>query len=462
MSRTCVSFLVTLTALLSFGCAGEMIVADRPYMGPPFEGGEVTNVRVNAAYLWRYDKTIRVDVGDELFIEADGTWNGGADSTWRCTAEGQRNAVTAPVIAPEFPPGALVARIGPSGVFLVGAQEYVKSTHAGDLAFSVNGCPGWEGAFSKGTWLDVKVRHKKATGDPSMGSSMPESLSAATDVSGAHLATKDIANKSAVVIGLSDYKYRGKWNLTDLRYASRDAEALATYLKSPEGGRFDQVMILTDDQATTLNVRRAMKEQLRGVQEDDMVVVFWSGHGSPDPHDLKSLYLITHDTDPAHMASTAYPMAEFQRDLNRLEARNVIVMADTCHSGGISDPAIGLRGPGDNLIVDVLRGIGVVPAPERNASAPPMRLMFTSCEQGELARESSELGGGHGVFTWFLLQGLGGDADNARHGGNSDGRVNLGELIEYTRDQVKRHTGNQQHPDTAGSFDRELVIGHGG
>ncbi|HUT61372.1 MAG TPA: hypothetical protein VNA25_26285 [Phycisphaerae bacterium] len=40
-----------------------------------------------------------------------------------------------------------------------------------------------------------------------------------------------------------------------------------------------------------------------------------------------------------------------------------------------------------------------------------------------------------------------------------DGKVTLGEVIEYTRDQVKRFTCNQQHPDTAGLFNRNLPMG---
>ena len=88
-----------------------------------------------------------------------------------------------------------------------------------------------------------------------------------------------------------------------------------------------------------------------------------------------------------------------------------------------------------------------------------MRMIFTSCETGEKSRESAKLGGGHGVFTWFLLQSLRGEADKPTSGGDGNGTVTLGELIEYTRDQVKRFTGNQQHPDTAGRFDRNLTMG---
>ena len=266
-----------------------------------------------------------------------------------------------------------------------------------------------------------------------------------------------VRNRFAVVIGVSEYKFRGKWGLGNLRYAARDADALANYLQTPVGGRFDHVSLLTDEQATTRNIKIALREKLRGVQADDLVLVYWSGHGGPDPHETDKLYLITHDTDPEHMPSTAYSMDEFKADLASLSAKRVLILADTCHSAGISDPKIGLRGPKDNKIVEGIKGVYV--APEAASEAGPLKMIFTSCEAGEFSIESSELGGGHGAFTWFLLQGLQGSADQTKFGGDADGNVTLGEVIEYTRDQVKRFTGNQQHPDTAGRFDRNLLMG---
>ncbi len=266
-----------------------------------------------------------------------------------------------------------------------------------------------------------------------------------------------VRNRFAVLIGLSRYKFRGKWGLGNLRYASSDAEALAAYFRSEDGGRFDHVILLTDEEATTLNIKIALREKLRGAQKDDLVVISWSGHGGPDPQELNKLYLITHDTDPEHMASTGYGMDEFKRDISRVEARRVLILADTCHSAGISDPKVALRGPKDNKIVEGIKGVYV--APQNSNVAPPMWMIFTSCETGEYSRETEKLGGGHGVFTWYLLEGLKGRADDPKYGGDDDGKITLGELIEYTRDQVKRYTGNQQHPDTAGRFDRSIHMG---
>ncbi len=265
-----------------------------------------------------------------------------------------------------------------------------------------------------------------------------------------------IAEKIAVVIGVSEYAEQGRWRLKNLRYAAKDAKAIAAFLEDEQGGGFDRVMVLTDKAATTKNVKIALREKLRGIQENDFVLVFWAGHGTPDPAEPKKLYLVTHDTDPAHLASSGYAMEEFRRDVGKIRARRVLVIADTCHSGGISNPKVGIRGARDNKIVDGIRGIAVVP--DTDESTEIVRMIFTSSEAGEISRESEELGGGHGVFSWFLIQALKGAADRDRLAGNRDGIVTLGEVIEYTRDKVKRFTGNQQHPDTAGTFNRNLPL----
>jgi len=81
-----------------------------------------------------------------------------------------------------------------------------------------------------------------------------------------------------------------------------------------------------------------------------------------------------------------------------------------------------------------------------------MRLVFTACEADEVSRESSEYG--HGVFTYFLLKGLQGEADIDR-----DGKVTLDEAIEYTRTKVREFSDTHQNPSAAGRFDRSIPLG---
>jgi len=264
----------------------------------------------------------------------------------------------------------------------------------------------------------------------------------------------EIKQRYAVLIGISKYYYRGKWGLLNLRYADHDARALAEWLGSHQGGRFDHVKLLTNENATTKKIRIELMEELRAAQGDDMVFIFWGGHGSPDPNNPKSLYLITHDTDPEHMPATAISMQEFKQSITNLDARNIIIVADACHSAAITDPSSGMRGDIENTIVEGFRSIKSKKKSYREYS----QLYFTSCEAKEKSQESSKLGNGHGVFTHYFLKGLKGSADKLTNNGNGDGIVQLGEMIDYTIDKVKRYTRGQQHPDTAGRFDRNLPL----
>lgn len=81
------------------------------------------------------------------------------------------------------------------------------------------------------------------------------------------------------------------------------------------------------------------------------------------------------------------------------------------------------------------------------------RAIFTASETQEVSRESEEWGGGHGVFTYYLLEGLNGKAD-----ADGNGIVTLGEVMDYTDENVRRATKNAQHPSRAGNFDRSLPM----
>jgi len=80
--------------------------------------------------------------------------------------------------------------------------------------------------------------------------------------------------------------------------------------------------------------------------------------------------------------------------------------------------------------------------------------VISASGDGEFSREGEEWGGGHGVFTHFLLEGLKGDADY-----NSDKDVTLGELIPYISEKVRRATRSAQSPTVSGRFDPAMSIG---
>jgi len=110
----------------------------------------------------------------------------------------------------------------------------------------------------------------------------------------------------------------------------------------------------------------------------------------------------------------------------------VITLADTCHSYGFT----GARtGPGskraNNLVNQYL---------QRYASKG-QRAVITASDISESSFEDAKWGEGHGVFTYFLLKGLGGEADT-----NHDGVVTAGELFNYLKQSVPHATGGKQNP----------------
>jgi uncharacterized caspase-like protein len=80
--------------------------------------------------------------------------------------------------------------------------------------------------------------------------------------------------------------------------------------------------------------------------------------------------------------------------------------------------------------------------------------IISASDDSQFSQESAQWGGGHGVFTFHLLEGLKGKADY-----NKDGLVTLGELIPFLSEQIRRETRNAQTPTVAGRFDPALSIG---
>lgn len=74
--------------------------------------------------------------------------------------------------------------------------------------------------------------------------------------------------------------------------------------------------------------------------------------------------------------------------------------------------------------------------------------------RSQYSQESQKFRGGHGVFTYYLLKGLQGEADYSK-----DNSVSLWEIIPYLSEQVRRATINSQTPTVAGRFDPALTIG---
>ncbi|HEV2991408.1 MAG TPA: caspase family protein, partial [Candidatus Angelobacter sp.] len=251
----------------------------------------------------------------------------------------------------------------------------------------------------------------------------------------------------ALIVGVSKYQDP---KIPRLDYADQDARALSDALSSSTLGGFsaERKLVLLNEQATTAGITKALRSFLQKPDVDDTVVIYLAGHGAPDPKRPDNVYFITHDTQIDDIAGTALPMREIEIALKEnLMAQRVVVLSDACHS-----EAIGTKGRRD-LVYSASESTNRA-LDEMVRRSKPGTAIFTSARSGETSLEGHKWGGGHGVFTWFLLQGLQGSADL-----NKDGVISLDELFTYVKDQVKQETRDQQHPVVVSeSYDPQLPI----
>ncbi|HEY6404128.1 MAG TPA: caspase family protein, partial [Blastocatellia bacterium] len=247
----------------------------------------------------------------------------------------------------------------------------------------------------------------------------------------------------AVVIGVSQYK-----NLapkSQLEFAHRDAEDLAAFLRSPNGGGYpsSQLTLLTNQAATLSAIRSALGTTLpRSVEPDDMVVIFFAGHGTVESE--RDGYLLAYDSDPQNLYATALQVSELNRIVSeRLKARSVILIADACHSGQLGMTSRGV-GESASLVNRYLDEVG-------KSGKGIFRILAS--RQDQLSYEGRNWGRGHGAFTWFLLEGLRGKADDDR-----DGFVRVGEVLKYLSNTVPKETQSLQTPFAAGEIDLSLPL----
>jgi len=249
----------------------------------------------------------------------------------------------------------------------------------------------------------------------------------------------------AVVVGVSQYQNPG---IPSLTYADKDAESFANFLRTPQGGGYDNehMRLLLNDQATFGNIRDALMDFLGNAIDIDLVMIYFAGHGAPDPARPQNLYLLAHDTDPNKLSTTAFPMWQMQDVLSRyISSKRIVVFSDACHSGGISAD-FATRGVGvaeENLVNQYLADL---------SRSKEGTVVFTASAAGEVSQEFPELA--HGVFTYYLLDGLKGKADY-----NNDYTITINEAMQYTEENVKRKTRGAQNPTRSQtSYDKDLTV----
>lgn len=101
----------------------------------------------------------------------------------------------------------------------------------------------------------------------------------------------------AVIVGISQYLHAGKSGLTNLPFADDDAQAFRDMLLAL-GWDDDHLRCLINKEATLRDIMISLGSWLTKARPDDLIVLYWSGHGFPDPENPENVYFACYDTDP--------------------------------------------------------------------------------------------------------------------------------------------------------------------
>jgi hypothetical protein len=236
-----------------------------------------------------------------------------------------------------------------------------------------------------------------------------------------------VGKRYALCIGINEYVNARPINL---HFARADAEDLSSALRDALRGGFDEVHELLDEQATKVSIRQAIDDLLQSPlrQPDDLILLFFSGHGVRDRQG--DLCLVPSDfrrhIDGNPDFSSLLHAKELEVSLGNSNAQNIILLIDCCHSGALGR-VIGRSHFKDdsNLFV-----IGAARAAEPAFEVEILR---------------------HGAFTECLLRALNLPPDKGEW-------ISLGRIVTFIGDEVKKLETAQLIQSTSCFVDLGITI----
>lgn len=229
----------------------------------------------------------------------------------------------------------------------------------------------------------------------------------------------DLQRPGTYVLSVGISTYRDP-QIAARKYAALDAELVAAYFQTLGGVPLANIRLLQDWKAVRSDIEEFILEWLpKRLTGESVVIVYFSGHAAVSPNG--ETYLIPYDGKHSSTARL-YPLKDLEAGLARLKTKQTVFIFD----GGVL--AMGPMGRHKGPLWS-------------SSKSPVLHLIGTTGLRDGL--EPAKLR--HGLFTYYLLRGLKGDADR-----NADGEVTLGELTAYLERTVpaaaKQEFGQEQRP----------------
>lgn len=212
-----------------------------------------------------------------------------------------------------------------------------------------------------------------------------------------------------VSVGIADYP--GTSN--DLSYCDADARTIAQVYASHSNVK---AKLLLNSQATQSNILSAMQQLFSQATAQDVIILFYSGHGSPGA-------FYTYDGDLTYQRMYAI--------MKKSRAKTKCIFADACFAGSARTNRSQRQQTAKNV------------------------MLFLSSRTNETSLEIGSLR--HGLFAYYLEKAMKGSADT-----NQDRIITAVELFNYVSKNVgqyaQRNHNHQQHPVMWGNFPKNMII----
>ncbi len=240
--------------------------------------------------------------------------------------------------------------------------------------------------------------------------------------------------KYALIIGINDYKHP---RIRDLHYSEPDANYLKEVLIKFARYKKDNVRLLLGEDATYLNIKDNIYWLGDVAKSDDEVFFYFSGHGTrvEDRDGIEEdgfdEAFCPYETD-IDRASSIILDDEIGHWFNAINAKQVVVVLDCCHSGGAAGRSledVGSRGIDMKKEANARSLIDIPNDPYARDLTLDNKFILTASDAHEKSYENADLG--HGVFTYYIGEAIRGNADF-----DDNKEVTTKELYDYTQEKT--------------------------
>ena len=226
-------------------------------------------------------------------------------------------------------------------------------------------------------------------------------------------------NSHALVIGINNYQYA-----SPLGYAINDAEAISKLLVDEFGFEKENILLLTDADATRATIIDSFLLYANKVDVNDRIIFFFAGHGHTILGRRGEVGFLVPYEGNSHNLSTLIRWDELTRNAELIPAKHMLFVMDACYGGLALTRSLA---PGSmRFLKDMLLRY--------------TRQVLTAGKADEVVADSGGPISGHSIFTGHFIEALKGKA------ASEEGIITANGVMAYVYEKVAKDQNSHQTP----------------